>query len=301
VRTGAAEAERRPGTVGGMELGPVGVWWSGSWKPEIQPELDVAAELESLGYGSIWSSGGFERGLTSLFGRLLDSTARVVIASGIVNIWKASPEELAPSVADLEARHPGRFLLGLGVSHAPVIEEYANPYTRMVDYLDALDRMEQTVPKDRRVLAALRPRMLELAAARSAGAHPYFVPVEHTELARRILGRDPILAPELTVVLESEPAKAREVARSFAAGYLGLPNYADNLRSLGYGDDDVAGGGSDRLVDAVVAWGDADAIARRVREHHDAGADHVCVQVLNAGSGFALEQYRALAEVLVGH
>jgi probable F420-dependent oxidoreductase len=207
---------------------------------------------------------------------------------------------LAPSVADLEARHPGRFLLGLGVSHGPVIEEYSSPYARMVEYLDAMDSLELGVPKDRRVLAALRPRMLELAAERCAGAHPYFVPVEHTARARRILGPDPLLAPELTVILETEPARARDLGRAFAAGYLSLPNYADNLRSLGYGDEDVAGGGSDRLIDAVMAWGGADAVARRVREHHDAGADHVCIQVLHAGNLFPLEQYRELATVVVG-
>jgi len=282
-----------------MDLGPVGVWWSYSWKVKTQPDIDVAAELESLGYGAIWSSGGFDTGLSPHFGRLLNSTSHVVIASGIVNIWKVSPEELAAAVALLEAEHPGRFLLGLGVSHGPLIEGYTNPYAKMVQYLDALEAINPPVPKERRALAALRPRMLELAAERSAGAHPYLVPVEHTARARKVLGPSPLLAPELTVVLESDPTKAREVARSFAAGYLSLPNYANNLRSLGYSDDDVAAGGSDRLIDAVIAWGDATAIAQRVREHRDAGADHVCVQVIGSLDQFPLGQYRELAASLI--
>lgn len=282
-----------------MDLGHVGAWWSGSWQVDARPDLDVAAELEALGFGAIWSSGGFNPGLSSRFGRLLGSTSHVVVASGIVNIWKASPEELVPAAADLEAEHPGRFLLGLGVSHGPLIEGYAKPYERMVRYLDALDTMNPPVPKERRILAALRPRMLELAAERSAGAHPYFVPVEHTARARRILGPGPLLAPELTVVLETDSTKAREVARSFASGYLSLPNYANNLRSLGFSDDDVADGGSDRLVDAVVARGNPEAVSQRVREHHDAGANHVCVQVIGAGDGFPLEQYRELAASLI--
>ena len=155
------------------------------------------------------------------------------------------------------------------------------------------------MPTDRRVLAALRPRMLELAAARAAGAHPYFVPVDHTARARDILGPGPLLAPEVAVVLEEDPARAREIARGYTTGYLGLPNYAGNLRTLGYDDDDVAGGGSDRLVDAVVAWGNAAAIAERVRQHHDAGADHVCLQVIADYAAFPLAQYRELAAVLL--
>lgn len=283
-----------------MQLGPVGVWWSGSWEVEGRPDLNAAAELEALGYGAIWSSGGFNPGLSPHFGRLLAATSDVVVASGIVNIWKAAAEEIAGAVADLDAKHPGRFLLGLGVSHGAIIEEYRRPYSHMVAYLDALDAAVPTVAGDRRVLAALGPRMLELAAERSAGAHPYFVPVEHTALARDVMGTGPLLAPELTVVLESDPKKAREAARAFTAGYLRLPNYANNLRRLGFDEDDLAGAGSDRLVDAVVAWGNPEAVARRVREHHDAGADHVCIQVTGGGDGFPLDAYRELASVLVG-
>jgi probable F420-dependent oxidoreductase len=192
-----------------VRLSPVGVWWSGSWDVEGRPELHAATELEALGYGAISSSGGFNPGLSSRFGRLLAATTTVVVASGIVNIWKAAAEEIASAVADLDAKHPGRFLLGLGASHGPLVEEYNRPYTHMVAYLDALEAAVPTVSKDHRVLAALGPRMLELAAERSAGAHPYFVPVEHTAFARDVMGTGPLLAPELTVVLESDP-KRRE-------------------------------------------------------------------------------------------
>lgn len=285
----------------GIDLTTVGVWWSGSWRASGEPSLDVPAELESLGYGALWSSGGFEPGLAPRFGRELDGTRRLVVASGIVSIWATTAQELAPAAADLESRHPGRFLLGLGASHSAIVADYRRPYSRMVAFLDDLDRAEPPVPASRRVLAALGPRMLTLAAERAAGAHPYFVPVEHTAAARGILGPGPLLAPEVTVVLEADPGRARELARTFTTGYLGLPNYADNLRSLGYGDDDLAGGGSDRLVDAVVAWGVPEAVAGRVREHLDAGADHVCLQVVSGAEGFPIEQYRTLAGLLIGH
>ena len=282
-----------------MDLGRVGVWWSGSWRVPDGPELDVAAELESLGYGALWSSGRYDPGLSPHFERLLAATDHAVVASGIVSIWHATPADVGPAVAALEARYAGRFLLGLGASHAPLTEHYARPYSHMVSYLDALDALEAPVPPGRRVLAALRPRMLELAAARAAGAHPYFVPVEHTAHARTILGAGPLLAPEVAVVLETDPTRAREAARGYATGYLQLPNYAQNLRDFGYGDDDIAGGGSDRLIDAVIPWGDAATVAARVHQHHDAGADHVCVQVIADYSAFPLAQYRELARALV--
>jgi probable F420-dependent oxidoreductase len=283
-----------------MDLGRVGIWWSGTWREDDDASVDVAAEMESLGYQTLWSSGGFNPGLSTRFERLLSATTHVVVASGIVSIWVAAPHEVASEVALLDARFPGRFLLGLGASHAPVVEDYSRPYSHMVDYLDALDAKGAVAP-DRRMLAALGPRMLRLAADRSAGAHPYFVPVEHTVRARQTLGAGPLLAPEVTVVLERDPSKARAVARTFMATYLALPNYTNNLRTLGFGDDDLAGGGSDRLVDAVVGWGDVDAIAGRVRAHHDAGADHVCVQVASGRNSFPLAEYRELAPALVEH
>jgi probable F420-dependent oxidoreductase len=282
-----------------VELGKVGIWFSGSWRLPDSP-LDVAAEMEALGYSALWSSGRFEPGLSKHFERQLAATSHLVVASGIVSIWPTSPQEIAEAVADLDDRYPDRFLLGLGASHAPLVADYTQPYSKMVNYLDALDSAGPSVAKDRRVLAALGPRMLELAGGRSAGAHPYFVPVEHTVRARALLGPGPLLAPEVTVVLEHDPGKARALARTFTGGYLGLPNYANNLRSLGFGDDDLAGTGSDRLVDAVVCWGDLDAIAARVHEHHEAGADHVCIQVIPATPGvFPLAEYRELAAALL--
>jgi probable F420-dependent oxidoreductase len=294
-----------------MMLSGTGVWWSGSWRApgDDAGTLEVAAELDTLGYSALWSSGGFGSGLSKHFARLLAATSHITVASGIVTIWHSAPEEIAAAVEELDEKYPGRFLLGLGASHAAVVGDYARPYSHMVAYLDALDTLDaldsvdggvKPASKSRRVLAALRPRMLELARDRALGAHPYFVPVEHTARARSVLGPTALLAPEVTVVLESDPHKARELARSFTALYLGLPNYVQNLRSLGFDDDDVAAPGSDRLVDAVVSWGDVDSIASKVQEHFDAGADHVCVQVVSkTAESFPIAEYRELAPALV--
>src|SRR5487761_1240720 len=282
-----------------MDLGPVGVWWSGSRRGAFDLGSEAARTLEELGYGAIWSSGGFDPGLSSRFARLLEATNNVVVASGIVSIWATPANELASTVRALTTAYPGRFLLGLGASHAPLVEHYERPYSKMVAYLDALDAPTSGVALAERALAALGPRMLELAGRRSAGAHPYFVPVEHTRRAREILGTGPLLAPEVTVVLEAEAGAARELARSFTGGYHALPNYVNNLRSLGFTQADLSGGGSDRLVDAVVAWGDARRVADRVRAHLEAGADHVCVQVVSAAQGFPLAEYQALADALL--
>jgi probable F420-dependent oxidoreductase len=285
-----------------VDLGRVGVWWSGSWHVADDPTVDPAAELESLGYGALWASGGFDPGLSPVYGQLLASTKRMAVASGIVSMWTGAPGDVGPAVAELESRFPGRFLFGIGASHAAVVGDYARPYSHMVAYLDALDALPTPVPVERRALAALGNLMLELAAQRAAGAHPYFVPLEHTVRARFILGPVPLLAPEVAVVLETDPAAARALAREYASLYLSLPNYTQNLRTFGYGDEDIDDGGSDRLIDAVIPWGSATTIAARIREHHDAGADHVCLQVVSAGglSGFPLAQYRELAEVFFG-
>ncbi len=288
-----------------MELGKVGIWWSGKWSGPDRCPGAAATEMESLGYGTLWSSGGFEPGFPDRFGRLLDATEQLAVASGILSIWHATPEQVAVGAAALEVAHPGRFVLGLGTSHAPVVEQlgagYIHPYTRMVHYLDELDALGPAVAADRRVLAALGPRMLTLAAERAAGAHPYFVPVEHVARARRLVGPGPLLAPELAVVPGVDRLVARATAREYTAGYLRLPNYTNNLRTLGFDDDDLEGGGSDRLVDAVVAWGDAATIADRVRAFHDAGADHVCVQVVaDRSQGFPFDAYRELAAALIG-
>ncbi len=288
-----------------MELGTVGVWWSGTWSSEGDGAASAATDMEALGYGALWSSGGFEAGFPARFSRLLDATDHVTVASGIISIWHVTPAQVAEGADALETADPGRFLLGLGVSHAPIVTQlgtdYTRPYARMVGYLDQLDDQGRAVASDRRVLAALGPRMLTLAAERAAGAHPYFVPVEHVARARALVGPEPLLAPELAVVLEADPATARATARGYTAGYLGLPNYVDNLRRLGFDDRDVEGGGSDRLVDAVVAWGDPAAIAERVRQFHDAGADHVCLQVVADPSiGFPVGAYHELRSALTG-
>jgi probable F420-dependent oxidoreductase len=284
-----------------MDLGRIGVWWSGSWRLADDPDFDVAAELEALGYGTLWSSGGFDPGFPPSFDRLLASTTKVPVASGIISMWTAAPSDVGPAVAELEATYPGRFLFGVGASHSAIVGDYSRPYSRMVAYLDELDALETPVPRERRVLAALGQRMLELSAQRAAGAHPYFVPVEHTAFARSILGPTPLLATEVAVVLKTDPTAARALAREYASIYLGLPNYTQNLRTFGFEDDDINDGGSDRLIDAVIPWGDAATIAGRLGEHHEAGANHVCVQVISESgrNGFPLAEYRELAQTLL--
>jgi probable F420-dependent oxidoreductase len=227
-----------------MDLGRVGVWWSGSWHVREDPAVDVAAEIESLGYGTLWSSGGFQPGLAPHFERLLAGTRQLHVASGIVSVWASEPADIGRSFSDLDDTYPGRFVLGLGASHSAIVPDYRRPYSRVVAYLDALDALDEPVSRERRVLAALGPRMLELAAARAAGAHPYFVPVEHTARARALLGEGPLLAPEVAVVLDSERESARRLARTYASIYLPLRNYTQNLRTLGFEDDDLDGKGA---------------------------------------------------------
>jgi probable F420-dependent oxidoreductase len=283
-----------------MDLGQIGIWWSGSWHLAGDRSFDVPAALEELGYGALWSSGRFDPGLSPHFGDILAGASRAPVASGIVSIWAGAAPDVAAAVADLERRFPGRFLLGIGASHSLVVQDYTRPYAHMVAYLDALDGAETPVPRERRVLAALGPRMLELSAQRAAGAHPYFVPAEHTARARAVLGAGPLLAPEVAVVLGTDHTEARRLARHYASIYLGLENYTNNLRTLGYDDGDFADGGSDRLMDALIPCGDAAAIAPRVRAHLDAGADHVCLQVVADMGSFPLDQYRELASAVLG-
>jgi probable F420-dependent oxidoreductase len=283
-----------------MDLGKLGVWWSHSWKAE-DASVDVAAELESFGYTTLWSSGGFDPGLSRHFEKLLRSTAKVAVASGIVSVWASDPADVAAAADGLQQRYPVRFLLGIGASHAPLVDNYMKPYSKVAQYLDVLDTEGPAVGPSRRILAALGDRMLRMSGERSLGAHPYFVPAAHTERARRILGPGALLAPEVTVILESDPTNAREIARRFTTGYLGLTNYAQNIRTLGFDDDELSNGGSDRLVDAVVCWGDAPTVARKVKEHYDAGADHVCLQVLQKDPGsFPLVEFHELAQAILG-
>ncbi len=263
---------------------------------------DVLTEIEELGYGTLWL--GMADGDLADVSWMLGHTRRLVVATGIVSIWINPADTTAAAYADVSARYPGRVLLGLGVSHHHLVEQsgqsYTRPYSRMVSYLDKLDAAEQPVPADGRALAALGPRMLRLAGQRSAGAHPYLVTPEHTRQAREILGDGPLLAPEQKVVLETDPAAARAIGRRMVSFYLAAPNYTRNLLRLGFTEDDLADGGSDRLVDALVAWGDASTVLARVREHHQAGADHVPIQVLTPDGSLPLAQWRLLAEVLRG-
>ena len=260
----------------------------------------LVQEAERLGFDSVWVAEAWGTDAVSVLGWLAARTERIKLGSAIMQIPGRSPANTAMTAATLDLLSGGRFLLGLGASHSAIVQDYARPYTHVVDYLDALDALDPPLPAERRILAALGPRMLELAAARAAGAHPYFVPAEHTARARAVLGQGPLLAPEVAVVLETDRTKALELARQYAAIYLPLPNYANNLRRFGYGDADIDGGGSDRLIEAVIPWGDADTIARRIREHLQAGADHVCVQVVADFDKFPLAEYRTLAPALLG-
>lgn len=264
-----------------------------------------AAELEDLGYSALWipDIGG---DLFTPLASLLEATKAATIATGILNVWMHTPDETAAEHARMTAEHGSRLLLGLGISHQPLIDHvqeagtYQRPVATMAAYLDGLDAASSPLAVGDRMLAALGPKMLELARTRTAGTHPYLVTPELTHAARSGIGPDGLVACEQGVVLETDPAKAREIARIHLKGYLGLPNYANNWKRQGFTDDDIADGGSDRLVDALVVWGDDAAIAARVAEHRDAGADHVCIQVLTADpSAFPIEQWRELAPALV--
>jgi len=269
----------------GIELGRIGIWRHPSG---LTPE--VVAEVEALGYGAIWV-GGSPGGDLGVVENLLDTTDHIAVATGIVNVWKDDAATIGADYHRITATHPGRFLLGLGIGHPEATAEYRRPYATLVSYLDELDDLE--VPAEGRALAALGPRFLRLAADRSAGAHPYLVTPEHTRRARQILGDGPLLAPEQKVVLETDPDRARAIGRpSVQHPYLGLTNYVDNLRRLGWSDADFADGGSDALIDALVVHGDGEGLGRGLTAHLDAGADHVAVQVLGPDP---LPALRALA------
>ncbi|MFB7334606.1 LLM class F420-dependent oxidoreductase [Streptomyces adustus] len=280
-------------------IGRYGVWSTGlrSEDPARRGEIaETAAELEELGYGAAWLGGSSAPRHAS---PLLGATSRLVVGTSIQSIWQYEADESAAAFAELESSHPGRFVLGLGVSHAKLTDQYRRPYSALVAYLDALDTAG--VPAGRRVLAALGPRTLELSRDRAAGAVPYLVTPEHTASARELLGDGPLLAPEFAVVPEADPARARALARGHLALYLSLPNYTGNFLRLGFAEDDLTGGGSDRLVDALYAWGDEERIRDRVEAFHRAGADHVAIQVVDAGARDDLPRkaWRRLAAVLM--
>ncbi len=291
-----------------MDVGAVGIWTA---QLDMQPAVrarEAAAELDELGFGALWIPEAVGREAISHAAVLLDATKRLVVASGVAVIFNRLPGVAASAQRLLADDSGGRFLLGLGVSHASMVEgmlgqAWDKPVTRMRDYLDAMDDAFTVSPAPAddppRVLAALRPKMLELAATRAWGALTYFVPVAHTAGARQHLGDGPMLFVEQAVALTSDAEVARGIGRRHMAIYLTLPNYVNNLRRLGWGGDDLDAGGSDALVDALVAWGDVDAVTARVAAHHDAGADHVCIQVLGPdATALPLDQWRALAAAL---
>ena len=269
----------------------------------------MAAQLEELGYGAIWVPDAVGRDPLVHAALLLSGTGRIAVGTGIAQIYGRDPMTMTGGWKTISEAFPGRFVLGLGVSHQPMVEglrgqTYGPPLTAMREYLERMDSAmyvaaEPTQPP-RRVLAALGPKMLALAAERADGAHPYNVPPEHTTRAREILGPEKLLAPEQAVLLETDPVEARRIARGHMAIYLDLPNYMNNLRRFGITDEDIADGGSDHLVDSLVAWGDVDAVRARVQAHLDAGADHVAVQVLTPDRGtLPLDEWRKLAPVLL--
>lgn len=279
--------------------------WNGSLRYGDPGEAAAAAaELEALGFSALWipDIGG---DVFSSVANLLQGTTTAVIATGILNLWMHTAQETAEQHAALTAEHGRRFLVGIGVSHGPLIDNvkeagtYTKPLAKTREYLDELDAAAPRLADSDRVLAALGPKMLELARTRSAGVHPYLVTPEHTALARQALGEGPLVAPEQAVAVTTDAALARELGRKHMSGYLGLPNYTNNWLRLGFTEDDLVDGGSDRLVDALVAWGDEATIAARIQAHRDAGADHVCLQLLSADDPFALGEARAIAPAVV--
>jgi probable F420-dependent oxidoreductase len=272
-----------------IELGTFGIWRSAT---DMTPEL--AVQIEKLGYGAIWL-GGSPGGRLDIVMDLLDATEHISVATGIVNMWKDEAGAIAESYHRIAERHPDRFLLGVGVSHPEAVKQYRKPYDTIVQYLDDLD--SAGVPVAGRALAALGPKVLKLSAERTAGAHPYLTTPEHTKSAREILGAGPLLAPEQKVVLDTDAERARAIGRAKVENpYLHLTNYVSNLLRHGWTEDDVANGGSDRLVDVLALHGDAETVAKGVTAHLTAGADHVCIQVLGDDP---VPGYRALAEVLL--
>lgn len=254
------------------DLGPFGVWLG---TRSITPEL--ATQIESLGYGAAWIGGSPDADLSWVEPALAQTTS-LQLATGIINIWTAPAAAVAESYHRIEDAYPGRFLLGIGVGHREHTQEYRKPYDALVGYLDELDAAG--VPTSRRVLAALGPRMLKLSAERSAGAHPYLTPPEHTAKVRELVGNTVFLAPEHKAVLTDDAEEARPIGRRSVGFYLSLSNYVNNWRRLGFSEDDVQAPGSDKLIDAVVAYGSPDAVAGRLNEHRKSGADHVTIQVL---------------------
>ena len=293
-----------------VDIGRVGIWTGVLDQLGSSEAVEWVAEAESLGYGAVWVPETVGRDPFVTATRMLDGTSTIALATGIANIYARDPLTMANTQRSLEEAFPGRFLLGLGVSHHTLVEwvrkhDYSKPLSYMRDYLAAMDKalFRAVGPKDRpdTVLAALGPKMLALSASAADGAHPYFVPPEHTAIAREAIGPDAKLYPEQMVILETDADAARTLARKNMAVYLALPNYANNLKRLGFTDDELdAENPSDKVVDAIVAWGTVDDCKARIDAHFDAGADHVCVQVLADDPADVREGWRELAPALLG-
>ena len=277
-----------------MDIGTFGVWTS--FRPFGAERAGEAAKIvEQLGYGTWWVGGSPH---VPDIRPVLEATTALVAATGILNVWINDPAETAAADAAMRADFPGRFMLGIGIGHPEATSDYRRPLTAMRTFLDGLDAAPAPPPVEERALAALGPKMLDLAGERAAGTHSYFVPVEHTRAARARLGPGKLVAPELACVIDTDPVRARAVARDYAQLYLGLRNYTQNLLGLGFTEADIAGGGSDRLIDAVIPHGSAEQIAEVARAHLDAGADHVCVQPLGE-EGVPRASWTALAQALL--
>jgi len=295
-------------SVRSVDPGRVGLWTHVLDAMPMAAAQEHVAELGEIGYGAVWIPEAVGRDPMVAASLLLAGSSDIVLATGIASIWARDAMSMSAAHKSITEAFPGRFLLGLGVSHQPAVDylrghAYDKPLSRMRAYLDAMDTSlfmaaePATTPV--RLLAALGPKMLDLAATRAQGAHPYFVPVEHTAVAREVMGAGPLLCVEQAVVLETDPTVAREIARRHTSMYLTLPNYTNNLKRFGWTDDDFADGGTDAVTDAIVAWGDIDAIRAKVAAHHDAGADHVCVQVLAADDQGVPALWRELAPALL--
>ena len=292
-----------------MDLAPVGVWTGSLDMVPAARSKELVAELEELGYGAVWLPEVAGRDVFVHLALILESTRRMVGATGIANIWGRDAIAMAGAIKALTEAFPERALLGLGVSHRNLVNDlrghqYDRPLATMRAYLEAMDRApyiaERPATPVRRVLAALGPKMLELSAQQTDGAHPYFVTPQHTHQAREILGEGPLLCPEQAVVLETDPERARQIGRAYTAVYLSQPNYVNNITRLGFTPEDTAGAGTDAFVDALVAWGTVEQISARVQEHFDAGADHVCIQALSMERrGVPDDQWRELAPAMV--
>ncbi len=275
-----------------MQVGTFGVWTS--YRAIGEENAGEAAGLaEELGFGTLWLGGSPQLPAVR---PLLTGSRRITIATGIVNVWEYEPADLAREYAELSPEFGDRLLVGIGIGHPEAHSDYRRPLTAMRSFLDGLDSAESPLASDRRCLAALGPKMLDLSAARSLGTHPYFVSPDHTRAARERIG-DALLAPELACVVDDDPSSARAKARQYARLYLGLSNYTSNLLQFGFSEQDIADGGSDRLIDIVVPQGTPEQIAEAVHAHLDAGADHVCVQTV-AVQGVPRAEWAALAEAL---